>query len=125
MGRAPVTDPLVTLGCLLVGGLFVFAGADHFRRFALVRGMLAARGWTRPGLWLALGSAFEAVAGLCVMFGVLRAPAAFGLGVFVVVASVRLLDFWRFQGPEREGMRAGFMTNWAVLGGLLLAAAAG
>lgn len=116
---------LTALGCLLVGGLFVFAGVDHFRRFAAVEAMLAARRWPRPGLWLAAASAFEIVAGLCVVLGVLRTPAALGLAAFVVVASVMLLDYWRFQGPEREGMRSGFMTNWGVLGGLLLAAAAG
>lgn len=38
-----------------------------------------------------------------------------------MVASVLLLDFWRFSGPEREGMRSGFLVNVELLGGLLLA----
>lgn len=116
---------LTAIGCLLVGGLFVFAGIDHFRRFAAVEAMLAARRWPRPGLWLAAASAFQIGAGLCVILGVARTQAALGLAVFVVAASATLLDYWRFEGAQREGMRSGFVANWGVLGGLLLAAAAG
>lgn len=109
------------LGYLLMGGIFVFAGVDHARRFGAVRAMLAGRGWPAPTAMLALGSAFELVAGLGLALGVARAAAAFGLAAFTVVASVTLLDFWRFQGPEREGMRSGIIVNVGLVGGLLLA----
>jgi hypothetical protein len=33
-----------------------------------------------------------------------------------------LLDFWRHQGPERQGLQSAFINNIAVVGGLLLAA---
>jgi putative oxidoreductase len=114
-----------TIGCLLVGGLFVFAGIDHFRRFGAVEAMLDARGWPRPGLWLGAASVFQVVAGLGVILDIARVYAALGLAAFTVAASVTLLDYWRFEGAQRDGMRSGFVANWGVLGGLLLAAGTG
>ena len=101
--------------------MFVFAGFDHFLRFEAVSGMLAQRGWTRPRPMLAVASVFQVVAGLGLALGVLRPWAALGLAAFTVAASLTLLDFWRFQGQQREGMRSGFLVNVGLLGGLILA----
>lgn len=116
-------DLIAGLGYLMMGGLFVFGGVDHALRFGAVRAMLAGRGWPVPGVLLAAASAFEFVAGLGLALGIARGPAAFGLAAFTVVATVTLLDFWRFKGPEREGMRSGFLVNVGLVGGLLLASA--
>lgn len=110
------------LGTLLLGGVFAWSGIDHFLRFTAVKGMLAARGWPAPGALLALASTFEIAAGLCLVAGIGRPLAALGLAGFTLVATVLLLDFWRFDGPASEAMRAGFVVNFAVVGGLLLAA---
>ena len=110
-----------SLGYLLLGGLFIWAGIDHFRRFEAVKAMLAGRGWPQPGLLLALASGFQIVAGFYLAIGMLRPYAALGLAVFTVAATLLLLDFWRFEGPEREGLRNGFVQNCGVLGGLLVA----
>lgn len=115
-----MSDLAIVLGHLLLGGLFVFAGFDHFLRFEAVSGMLAQRGWTRPGPMLAVASVFQVV-GLGLALGVLRPWAALGLAAFTIAASLTLLDFWRFRGPQREGMRSGFLVNVGLLGGLILA----
>jgi putative oxidoreductase len=109
------------LGFLLMGGLFIFGGIDHFTRFGAVRGMLVGRGWPFPGPLLAAASTFELAAGLGLAVGIMRPWAALGLAAFTVLASLTLLDFWRFEGPPREGMRSGFLVNVGLLGGLLLA----
>lgn len=44
-----------------------------------------------------------------------------GLAAFTVAASLYFLDFWRFKGPEREGMRSGFLVNVGLVGSLPLA----
>jgi putative oxidoreductase len=116
-----MSDLAIVLGHLLLGGLFVFAGFDHFLRFEVVSGMLAQRGWTRPRPMLAVASVFQVVAGLGLALGVLRPWAALGLAAFTIAASLTLLDFWRFRGPQREGMRSGFLVNVGLLGGLILA----
>lgn len=114
-------DVATGLGYLLLGGVFVWGGFDHFLRFGIVSAMLAGRKWPAPGPLLAIASAFEITAGLGLALGILRPLAALGLAAFTLVATLLLLDFWRFEGPEREGMRSGLTINVAVLGGLLLA----
>lgn len=109
------------LGYMLMGGLFVFGGIDHFRRFAGVRAMLTGRGWPFAGAFLAAASVVEIVAGLGLIVGIARPWAALALAAFTVAASLLLLDFWRSAGPEREGKRSGFVVNVGLVGGLLLA----
>lgn len=109
------------LGYFLMGGIFVFAGIDHFRNFPAVRGMMAQRGWPIPGPLLASVSAFQIMAGLCLALGLFRPWAALGLAVFTVAASLSFLDFWRTNTPDRMWMRSEFIINTGLLGGLLLA----
>lgn len=112
---------VASFGYLLMGGLFAFAGVDHAFRFRRVRSMLTQRGWPTPGALLAAASILEFVAGLGLALGFARAWSALVLAALTVVASVLLLDFWRFTGPERDGMRLGFTVNVGLVGGLLLA----
>ena len=116
-----MSDAATWLGYLLLGGVFVWAGIDHFLRFAVVRKMLEDRNWPSPGPALTVASLFQIVAGLCLIAGVLRPWAALALAAFTVAATLLLLDFWNFEGPPREGMRSGFTVNVALVGGLLLA----
>ena len=83
--------------------------------------LIGPAGTGKSHLLLALGSALQIVAGLCVITGVGRPLAALALAAFTIAATVTLLDFWHFEGPPRESMRSGFIVNFAVLGGLLLA----
>ena len=92
----------------LLGGVFVWAGADHFRRFAEVSAKLQERGFIAPRLMLAAGSLVEIAAGLCLAVGFHVAWAAAALIVFTIAASATLLDFWRHDGVQE--------TAEAVLG---------
>jgi putative oxidoreductase len=110
------------LAFALLGIVFVWAGLQHFLHFGEVSGMLRAKKLPFPGVLLAVGSAWEIAAGLALAAGVARPWAAGALIVFTCMASVMLLDFWRHQGPERQGLQSAFINNIAVVGGLLLAA---
>jgi hypothetical protein len=44
------------LGALLIGGVFVFAGIEHFLKFGAMRDYLAAEKFPAPALMLAAGS---------------------------------------------------------------------
>lgn len=112
------------LGFILLGGVFVWAGAEHFLKFKTIAAQLGERQFPAPSLLLAAGSIVELVAGLCLATGVARPYAALALIVFTIAASVLALDFWRYCGPERQGLRSAFTINIAVLGGLILAATA-
>lgn len=114
------------LGCAgrgLLGGLFVVAGIRHLLIPPGLSAVLRSRGVPRPRLALTAGTAFQIGAGGLLMFGQLVLPAAFGLVVFTLVASVTMMNFWDLQGETRDAAIRGWQSNLAIVGGLLIAAA--
>ena len=109
------------LGALLIGGVFVFAGVEHFVKFGAMRDYLAAQKFPAPALMLAAGSAVEVVGGLLLAIGLARPFAAGALVLFTLATNVMLLRFWASAEPERQVLRNAFLINIAVIGGLLLA----
>lgn len=116
-------DTLLILGRILLGGLFVFGGIKHFFIVPILTEVMARRGVPFPKFTLIVGSAFQIVAGALLMSGLFAVPAAFGLIVFTLIASVMLLNFWDMQGEQREAAFNNWAVNVGVIGGLLLAAA--
>jgi putative oxidoreductase len=114
---------LLTVGRVLLGGLFVYGGAHHFFTMAEIVSAMKARGVPATRLVLIGGSVFQILAGLLLMFGVFAGWAALGLVLFTLIASIMFLNFWDAEGPAREASRQGFQTNIAIIGGLLIAAA--
>jgi putative oxidoreductase len=113
------------LGRVLLGGLFVVGGMRHFWIFAGVAQAIGARGLPFPKLVLALGTAFEIVAGLLLILGLWVPLAALGLVAFTVLASVMLVNFWDMEGAARDNAINVWQSNLAIIGGLLVAAAHG
>nr|WP_245432801.1 DoxX family protein [Mesorhizobium loti] len=109
------------IGLILLGGVFVWAGLEHFLRFRTITGQLGEQGFPAPVPLLAAGSLLEIAAGLCVVLGFHRPYAAAALVVFTIAASALALNFWRYSGPQRRGLRSAFIINIAVIGGLFLA----
>lgn len=114
---------LLALGRVLLGGLFVVGGVRHFFIVDIITPMIARRGLPMPKLVLYAGSIFQIAAGLLLMLGLWVVPAAFGLIVFTVAASVMLLNFWDMAGPARQSALSTCLSNCAIVGGLLIAAA--
>jgi len=79
------------LGALLIGGVFVFAGIEHFLKFAAMRDYLAARKFPAPAFMLATGSAVEIIAGFLLAVGTARPFAAGALAAFTLATNVMLL----------------------------------
>ena len=109
------------LGALLVGGVFVFAGIEHFLKFGAMRDYLAVQRFPAPALMLAAGSTVEVVAGVLLAVGIARPFAAGALAAFTLATNVMLLRFWAVEEPERQVLRNAFLINIGVIGGLLLA----
>jgi putative oxidoreductase len=120
---AQFADTLLTLGRVLLGGLFVFGGIRHFFIVPILTEVMEKRGVPFPKFTLLLGSAFQTIVGALLMAGWFVVPAAFGLIAFTIVASIMLLNFWDMQGEAREAARNNWAVNVGVIGGLLLAAA--
>ncbi len=116
---------LFVLGRVLLGGLFLFAGIRHFFLIEPLSGMLASRNVPAPRLALIAGSVWEGVFGALLVLGIAVPLAALALVGFTVVATALCLNFWTMQGQQREIALNGALTNVGVVGGLLIAAAAG
>ena len=76
-----------------------------------------------PRFCLIAGSVFQIVAGTLLIFGLFVQFAALGLVVFTLVASVLMVNFWSKTGEARGALRNIFISNLAIVGGLLIAAA--
>lgn len=116
-------DALLIVGRILLGGLFVFGGIKHFFIVPILTEVMAKRGVPFAKLVLIAGSSFQTIVGALLMAGLFVVPAAFGLIVFTIVASIMLLNFWDMQGEAREAAKNNWAVNVGVIGGLLLAAA--
>ena len=113
----------VAVGRVLLGGLFVIGGIPHFFALEPLAQALKARGLPAPRLCLIVASVFQIIAGALLMFGQLVQLAALGLVVFTLASSVLMVNFWSKTGDARGAMRNIFMSNLAIIGGLLIAAA--
>jgi putative oxidoreductase len=117
-----LTTALVTVGQLFIGALYVYGGLNHFGPAAeKIVPLLAARGVPMPRQSLYGASAFQAACGACLMLGIAVVPAAIGLVVFTLAASLIMVNFWDLpRGEARDLLQGIFASNVAVIGGLLV-----
>lgn len=114
---------MLVVGRLLLGGLFVAGGIHHFFVIVPITDAIEARGVPFAKSVLIAGSLFQIAAGLLLMLGLCVVPAAFGLIIFTLAASVMLLNFWDMQETARDSAINSWKSNMAIIGGLLVAAA--
>jgi Predicted membrane protein len=122
---ANLTQVMWLLGRLLLGAYFAWAGIHHFTSLQPIAASMTARGVPAARGVLVIGSIFQTVCGLALIFGFSPAWAALGLVLFTIVASIMFLDFWNKEGEARAGALSSWKTNLALIGGLLLAVAFG
>jgi len=65
------------------------------------------------------------VGGICLISGIFVRELALALAVFTAVATFKAHDFWNFSGIDRLNQSRIAMAHVAIIGGLLLLAAAG
>ena len=118
------TSSLMSLtGRVLLGGLFVVGGIHHFFVVPVLTRAVAARGVRAPRLVLLSGTVFQIMAGLLFVSRFFLPWVAFGLIGFTITASIMLLNFWSMEGEARENMKNAWLSNLAIVGGLLITAA--
>jgi putative oxidoreductase len=116
---------LVAIGRVLLGGLFVLGGMSHFPELDPISEGMRARGVPFARTTLLAGTIWQIVFGVLLMLGLFTTIAALALALFLVLATIMMLNFWDLApGPQRDGAYRTFKANAALLGGLLIAAAA-
>ena len=119
---AEFADWTIVLGRFVLGAFFAYGGVTHFLALDPITQAMAGRGVPQPRLVLIAGSLFQIVFGLLLAFGIAVPVSAIALIAFTVVASLMLVDFWNKQEPARMALRNVFLSNLAIIGGLLIAA---
>jgi putative oxidoreductase len=108
------------VGRVLLGGLFVSGGIGHLMSLPAMARNMGTRGVPAPMLALVSGTAFEIIAGTCLMLGLFVPLAALGLIVFTIAASAMMMNFWSMSGEQRINAIDGWNSNMGVIGGLLI-----
>jgi putative oxidoreductase len=116
--------PLV--GRVLIAALFLVAGFGKIMGFAGTAGYMAKLGFPAPEVMTAISILIEAGGGILLIIGWKTRWVAWGLAIFVVIATLAAHRFWEIpDAAQMMGQRIHFLKNLAIIGGLLFVAAFG
>jgi putative oxidoreductase len=110
------------MGRVFIGGIFILAGVEHFRKFQPPLMIMKARGVPYASLLLVIGSLWEIALGLFIVLGLWLALAAIGLALFLIPATIIFHNFWDHAGKDRAEHQHAAMANIMVAGGLIVLA---
>lgn len=118
-------DLVQLAGRLCLALVFFAAGISKIPEWASMLAMMRGRGLPEPELLLAAAAALQIVGGALLLLGWHTRLAALALAGFTIVATVLFHGFWASPPNRFELDFAIFMSNLAVLGGLLFIAGTG
>ncbi|MES2978438.1 MAG: DoxX family protein [Pseudomonadota bacterium] len=113
------------IGRALIALLFIPAGFSKIGGFAGTAGYIASKGLPLPEVAAAAAIAVELGLGLLVLIGWQARWAALGIAIFTVVITFIFHNFWGVPAEQVMQQQQAFFKNIAVVGGLLMIAAAG
>jgi putative oxidoreductase len=117
--------PIVLVGRVLLGLIFVLSGFGKLTGFDGAVGYVASYGLPMPQVLAALAIVVELGGGLLLVFGFLTRWAALALAAFTLLAAVIFHNFWAAPAAEQMMQNIQFMKNLSIAGGLLILAAFG
>jgi putative oxidoreductase len=117
---------LPLIGRILIAALFLVAGVGKIMGFAGTAGYMAKLGFPAPEVMTAISILFEAGGGILLIIGWKTRWVAWGLAIFVVIATLAAHRFWEIpDAAQMMSQRIHFLKNLAIIGGLLFVAAFG
>jgi putative oxidoreductase len=119
------SDPMMLIGRILLGGIFVISGYGKLMGLAAFAASLEKNGVPFVSVLAPLGAAVEFFGGLAIVLGIEVRYGALLMVAFVIVATLISHRFWEFEGTARRAQEVNFSKNVAIIGGFLLVNAAG
>lgn len=116
---------LPLLSRILIGALFVTAGARKAMAIAATAGYFAKLGFPAPEVMAYAAVLIEVGGGLALILGWQTRWVAWLLTIFVVVATGMAHRFWEFDAAQYNAQLNNFLKNVAIIGGLLMFATYG
>jgi putative oxidoreductase len=118
-------DPLLLLGRILLGGIFVLSGYGKLMGLAAFAASLEKNGVPYASVMAPIGASVEFFGGLAIVLGIELRYAAALMIAFGIVATLISHRFWEFQDAVRQMQKTQFSKNVAIIGGFVLLLAAG
>lgn len=118
-------DPLLLLGRVLLGSIFVISGYGKLFGLAAFVASLEKNGVPYASTLAPVGACVEFFGGLAIVLGVEVRAAALLMIAFVIVATLISHRFWEFEDAARRAQVTQFSKNVAIIGGFVLLHAAG
>ncbi len=107
------------VGRILIALIFLLAGLNKFFNYDATAEMIASKG-IAPNALLVYGSGLVEVLGaLSLIFGYKARWGALLLFIFLIPVTFIMHDFWNLEGAEMQNQMIHFLSNLAILGGLL------
>lgn len=129
LGAATASTSLQSVAALLArltfAWLFIPAGWAKIAGFSGIAGYIASKGVPLPEVCAAIAIAAELGLGLLLLVGWQTRWAALGLAIFTAVITPIFHNYWAAPEAQQMMQQQAFDKNFAIVGGLLLAAAFG
>tara|TARA_R110000868_G_scaffold96162_2_gene264622 strand:+ start:37133 stop:37510 length:378 start_codon:yes stop_codon:yes gene_type:complete len=110
----------ILVGRVLLGFFFVAVGILNIIGWDSNINILYANYFPMPELLLGTAIAAEIILGLFVAIGMFHQVAALLLILFTIFVAPIYLDFWNLSGPAMIATLVQFLSDIAVIGGLLM-----
>lgn len=120
-----MTSPVTLIARCLLASIFIVSGIRKALVFGIVSGMMAAKGFPMPDVFLAATIVLEIVGGLMLIANWNARYAAWALAAFTLAAGSIFHGFWTVWAappPVFNNELNHFLKNIAIVGGLLLVA---
>jgi putative oxidoreductase len=115
----------ILLARLLLSLPFLYSGVDKCRRWHAAQREVAASGLPRPTLLHIVTVAVQLGGGFSLFLGIEARLGALLLLLFLIPVTVMYHPFWKRSGAELVAEADHFLSNLAIVGGLLVIVALG
>jgi uncharacterized membrane protein YphA (DoxX/SURF4 family) len=111
---------LFLVGRLLLGGFFLFSGAQHFTNVSAMAAYAAAKGVPFPIAAVLVAGVLLLIAGVTIVLGIAPRVGILASAIFLVPVTIVMHAFWREDGAARMLDLTNFTKNLGILGAVLM-----
>jgi putative oxidoreductase len=110
---------LAFLGRVLISLIFLFGALGKFMNYDVMVGYMASKELQYIPVLLYVSAFIELIGAICLIIGYKRKVAATILFLYLIPVTYFMHDFWNLSGPAQQPEMIHFLSNLAIMGGLL------
>ncbi len=113
------------VGRVLISGMFLWAAYEKITNWSRTTSYMKSKNVPYLNIVLPVGVGLKIVGGVMVLFGWHAHVGALLLLVVSIASLIKMHDWWKKQGTERDIERMLFLKDVAIIGGLFMVLAMG